>query len=88
MWFYQGRSFVKRKSGDFPGEGQSWSEAERGHKRPGDKVEDWLTPWITRTETLEDARHAVADLAPEYAEALPNLKEFMSGRVLVDITGR
>ncbi|KAG9254201.1 uncharacterized protein F5Z01DRAFT_687831 [Emericellopsis atlantica] len=88
VWFHQGRSFIQPERRGFPGEGQTWSEAERGHKRPGDEVEDWLTPWVTGTETLDDARHAVAELAAEYAEALPKLKEFMSGRVLVDITGR
>ncbi|KAG9253212.1 uncharacterized protein F5Z01DRAFT_156914 [Emericellopsis atlantica] len=87
VWFHQGRSYTKRECGRKPWEGQTWSEAIRGHTRPGDKIEDWLAKWVTGcADTGQDPREAVNALAAQYAEAIPSLREFMSGRVLVEIT--
>ncbi|KAG9252568.1 uncharacterized protein F5Z01DRAFT_660964 [Emericellopsis atlantica] len=85
VWFHQGRSFVHRERGK-QGEGQDWSEATRGHTRTGDKVEDWLTPWVTGKESVEEGRQAVGEIAARYADVLPQLREFMAGRVLVEIS--
>ncbi|KAI6781966.1 uncharacterized protein J7T54_005177 [Emericellopsis cladophorae] len=84
VWFHQGRSFVHREMGK-QGQGQDWSETMRGHTRTGDKVEDWVTPWVTGKESVQGARQAVAEIAARYADVLPQLREFMSGRVLVEI---
>lgn len=88
VWFHQGRSFTERKHGAKPDQGQTWSEAARGHNRPGNCVEDWLTPWVTGTSNGEEARQAVAEIAAKYAKAFPKLEEFMSGRVLIEVAGR
>lgn len=87
VWLHQGRSRVERESGPVPGEGQVWQDAVRGHKRSGDLAADWQTPWVTG-KSIEDARNAVGDIAAKYAKAFPILQEFISGRVLVEITGR
>lgn len=86
VWFHQGRSHTFRQMGENPGEGQDWSEAVRGHTRPGDKVPDVVIMKYTRED--EDPRTVAIEVAVKYAEALPSLEEFIIGRHLVEITGR
>lgn len=84
VWFHQGRSPRTPKKDYFSLEEVHMpSEAIHGHKRPGDKTNDWMTRWVTGD--VEDPCAAVVELAGRYAEALPILQEFMSGRVLVKI---
>ncbi|KAK3192793.1 hypothetical protein K4F52_001150 [Lecanicillium sp. MT-2017a] len=81
VWFHQGRSRLVRPDGD----GDVEAGSMHGHTRTGDSTEDW-TSWVTGN--AEDPRAAVVHRAEEYAKALPHLKEFICGRVLVEITDR
>ena len=86
VWFHQGRSRISKGNADGPGDEHMLSKALRGHNRSGNKTENWMTSWVTGE--AEDPQAAVCEIAAKYAEAIPRLQEFISGRVLVKIIDR
>ena len=88
VWFHQGRSFTERHRGHEVGQGQSWSDAIRGHITPGEDADlARITRWVTRQPEgpVEDPYAAMIDLTQRYAKALPKLQEFISGRILMEV---
>ncbi|KAI6779694.1 uncharacterized protein J7T54_005724 [Emericellopsis cladophorae] len=57
-----------------------------GPSCPGDEVEDFNTRWLEESFIDSHLHSKPAELATRYAEELPSLRQFVIGRVLVEVS--
>ncbi|KAG9251583.1 uncharacterized protein F5Z01DRAFT_663127 [Emericellopsis atlantica] len=77
VWFNQSRGCLYYT--------RNGNMTHRAPSRPGDEVEDWNTAWLEVNFIDSDLYSTPSDLAALYAEELPSLRQFVIGRVLVEI---
>jgi len=77
VWFSQSRGRLYYT--------QNRDLTHRAPSRPGDEVEDWNTKWLEENFIDSNLHSTPAELAALYAEELPSLRQFVIGRVLVDV---